>query len=73
MRTTTFINRKILHTAHRVRLFLGAFAKFRKATICHVTSLSVCLSMRLSVCMEQLGSHWPEFHETYIRGFFEIC
>ena len=38
------------------RAFLGAFAKLRKATICY---MSVCLSVRL----EQLGSHWSDFHE----------
>jgi hypothetical protein len=33
--------------------FLGAFTKFRKATISFV----------MSVRMEQLGSHWTGFHE----------
>ena len=37
--------------------FLGAIAKFRKATI------SFVMSVRLSVHMEQLGSHWMDFHE----------
>jgi hypothetical protein len=37
--------------------FLGAFAKFRKATLSFF--LSVCLSLR----MEQLGSHWTDFDE----------
>jgi hypothetical protein len=32
---------------------LGAFTKFRKATI----------SLALSARMEQLGSHWTDFHE----------
>jgi len=32
---------------------LGAFAKLRKATISFV----------MSVRMEQLGSHWTDFHE----------
>jgi hypothetical protein len=36
---------------------LGAFAKLRKATI------SFVLSVRPSVRMEQLGSHWTDFHE----------
>jgi hypothetical protein len=36
---------------------LGAFAKLRKATVSFVTS--VCLSVR----MEQVGSHWTDFHE----------
>ena len=34
-------------------LFLGAFAKFRKATTNFV----------MSVRMEQFGSHWKDFHE----------
>jgi hypothetical protein len=36
---------------------LGAFAKLRKATISFVRSV------RLSIRMEQLGSHWTDFHE----------
>jgi len=39
---------------------LGAFEKFQKAAISFV--MSVCLS-NLSVCMEQLGSHWTNFRE----------
>jgi len=38
-------------------LFLGAFAKLRKATISFV--MSVCPSVR----KEQLGSRWTDFHE----------
>ena len=41
--------------------FLGAFVKLRKATISFFTS--VCLSVLSSVRMEQLGSHWTDFHE----------
>jgi len=36
---------------------LGALTKLRKTTIGFV--MSVCLSVR----MEQLGSHWTDFHE----------
>jgi hypothetical protein len=36
---------------------LGAFAKLQKATI------SFVITVRLSVHMEQLGSHWMYFHE----------
>jgi len=44
--------------------FLGEFAKLRKATI------SIVVSVRLSVRMEQLGSHWTDFHEIwYLRIF----
>jgi hypothetical protein len=37
--------------------FLGAFAKLRKAAVVFV------MSVRFSVRMEQLGSHWKYFHE----------
>jgi hypothetical protein len=53
----------------RTGLFLGAFEKLLKATIsfvmfvCLSVSLSVHPSVSLSVLMEQLGSHWTEFHE----------
>jgi hypothetical protein len=44
--------------------FLGAFAKLRKATIRFV------MSVHPSVLMEQLGSHWKDFHEIlYLRIF----
>jgi hypothetical protein len=39
------------------QMFLDAFAKLQKATIGFV--MSVCPSIR----MEQLGSHWTDFHE----------
>ena len=39
---------------------LGGFAKLRKAAICFT----------VSVRMEQLGSHWTDFHEiSYCRSF----
>jgi len=44
-------------------MFLGAFAKLRRTNISfYVMSdcRSVCL---LLVRMEQLGSHWMDFHE----------
>jgi len=37
--------------------FLGAFAKLRK------TAIFCVVSVRPSVRMEQLGSHWTDFHE----------
>ena len=46
------------HVKRTVRLFLGAFAKSRKATISFVKS--VCPSVR----MQQLGSHWTDFDKT---------
>jgi hypothetical protein len=45
--------------------FLDAFAKFRKTVISSV--MFVCPSVRL----EQLGSHWADFHEINVRIFFE--
>jgi len=33
--------------------------------------LSACLSVRLSVHMEQLGSRWTYFHEIYNLGIFK--
>jgi len=42
---------------------LGACAKFRKATI------SFVMSDRPSVRMEQLGSHWTDFH---VNLYFDI-
>jgi hypothetical protein len=40
-------------------LFLGAFAKLRKATI-------ICPSIR----MKQLGSQWTDFHEVLHLSIF---
>jgi hypothetical protein len=40
-----------------VQLFLGVVVELRKATI----SWS-CMSVRLSVRIEQLGSHWMDLH-----------
>jgi hypothetical protein len=42
---------------------LGALAKLRKAAISCV--MSVCLPVR----MEQLGSHWTDFHILYLYIF----
>jgi hypothetical protein len=53
--STTYI---VLGTA----LILGAFARLRKATVSFV--MSVCLSLRPSVRMQQLGFHWTDFDET---------
>jgi len=47
--------------AIRSGVFLGAFAKLRKVTISFI--MSICLSVPPSVRMEQLGSHWTDFHE----------
>ena len=55
-----------IHTKHKNTLFgqnvefFGAFAKLRKAAT--VIVMSVCPSVR----MEQLSSHWTNFHGTDI-------
>jgi hypothetical protein len=41
-------------------IFMGAFGKLRKAT---VASSDLCLFVCPSFRMEQLGSHWMDFHE----------
>jgi hypothetical protein len=45
--------------------FWGAFLKLQKAII-----IFVCLSIRLSVSMEQLGSRWTDFHEIWYLSIF---
>jgi hypothetical protein len=52
-----------------VLFLLGTFAKLRKATISFVMSvqLSVCLSVRI----EQLGSHWTDFHDAWYLNIFQ--
>jgi hypothetical protein len=47
--------------------FLGEFTKLRKATSSFV--MPVRLSVRPSVRMEQLDSHWTDFHEIW---YFEV-
>ena len=47
--------------------FLGAFAKLRKAAISFV--MSVFPSACLSVCKEELGSHWTDFYEMFYLSF----
>ena len=50
------------------RLVLGALAKLRKGTTGFV--MSVHLSVRPSVCMEQLGSYGTDFQEIYYMNIF---
>jgi hypothetical protein len=47
---------------------LGPSAKLGRATIGFV--LSVCSSVRPSVRMEQLRSHWTDFHEIWYLSIF---
>ena len=44
--------------------FLGSYATLRKATIIFV------MSVRLSVQMGQLDSHWTDFHEILYLSHF---
>jgi hypothetical protein len=44
---------------------IGAFAELQKAIV--TSFVQACLS----VCMEQLGSHWMDFYKIHIWGFFE--
>jgi hypothetical protein len=57
-------NRQLFPSAVRNVLFLGELVRFRKATI------SFVMSVRPSVHVEQLGSHWTDFHEIlYLSNF----
>jgi ferredoxin len=49
---------------------VGKIAK-SNCYLCHVC-LSVCPSARLSVLMEQLGSHWTDFHKIWYTNIFKI-
>jgi len=65
--------------------FLGVFAIWRKASSSFVRSVylsvflcpsfsvrpSVCLSLRPSVRMEQLGPHWTDWHEISRLNIFQ--
>ena len=46
-------------------VFLGDFENLPKRLLA-----SSCLSVRPSVCMEQLGSHWTGFHEIWYLSSF---
>jgi len=47
---------------------LGLFVKLWKVSIIFIIQVSVCPS----VCMQQLGSHWMDFHEIlYLSIFFK--
>jgi len=61
-----------LHVHYFLERYLVAFAKMRSAAITFVMSvyLSVCQSFRLSVSMEQLGSHWTDWHEVSYLSIF---
>ena len=53
---------------------LGVFQELRKATVrssCPSIWLYVCLSVCLSVRMEQIGSNWKNFHEILYVSIFK--
>jgi hypothetical protein len=51
-----------------MNFMLGLFAKVRRATISFF--MSVCLPDPPFVRMEQLGSHWMDFHEIWYLSIF---
>ena len=53
----------------QVQSFLGVFTKLRKEIISSI--MSVCLSVHPPTCMEQLGSHWMDFHELRYLSIFQ--
>jgi hypothetical protein len=56
---------KCHHVPYLWAFFLGAFTKSWKATI------SFIKSVRLSVCVEQVGSHSTGFDEVWYLSFFQ--
>ena len=56
-RVHLFANYEVQH----IEQFLGPFAKLRKATIS--CFMSVSLYVRPPVRIENLDSHWTDFHE----------
>ena len=48
-----------------LKQFVGAFAKLQKLIISFIMSVSI------SVCMEKLGFHWMNFHETWYLSIFQ--
>ena len=54
------IRKNLLNVWNNIQCpFLGMYAKLWKVTTSFVTSA------RLSICMEQLGSHWKDLHEIW--------
>jgi len=50
----------------------GSLVELRKATVSFVIYVrpSVCVSIRSSVRMEQLGTHWTDYHEIWYLNVF---
>jgi hypothetical protein len=63
-----FRNQTFLLQIFIKHIFLGAFAKLRKTTISFVMPFRP--SVRPSVRMEQLGSHWTDFYEIWYVNIF---
>jgi len=65
---TTLLNSNAYNSLIHFYTSLGEFAKMRTATISFL--MSVCVSVRSPIRMEQLGSHWTKFHEiSYVNIF----
>ena len=62
-RKRRWINSDVVHRASEISFF-GVFAKLRKATI------SVVVSVRLSIPVEQLDSHRTDFHGIWYLNIF---
>ena len=63
--TSVFHKKYSLHNycVCTVGVILGAFAKLQK----------VSMSFAMSVCMEQLSSHWMDFCDLIVEYCLEIC
>ena len=64
LQSIDYLSRAALLSGRHQRSLLGAFAELWKATISF--AMSVCLPFR----MEQLGSHWTDFHEIWYLNIF---
>ena len=58
-----------LFYTHDIAQRTGSFRCIRKIA----KLASPCRSLRLSMCTEQLGSHWTDFHEIWLSVFSKIC
>jgi hypothetical protein len=63
-------NAQIITSSVSTHLFHDALEQKKHLLSTHVHKIAKsrlsawsCLSIRLSVCMEQFGSHWLDFHE----------
>jgi hypothetical protein len=60
---------RILKTYDHIKPFLGAFAKLLQTVI--KLFIYVCLSVRPSIWMEQLGSYWTNFYEIWYSSILK--